>query len=124
MKTAIRRLSLMLAFACLFAALTLSQDKGSAVAGTWNMTSQTANGDLQWVLNIKQQGDTLAGTIKTPEGGEEALKEFSFKDGTLTFKAPYQGEYYDIAVKLADGKLEGTWSGQGDSGRTYGTKAS
>ena len=38
-------------------------------------------------------------------------------------RVPYHGDQYDIDLKLADGKLEGTWAGNGDSGKTKGQRA-
>jgi hypothetical protein len=53
------------------------------------------------------------------------LRQRNFKaDGSkIHLRAPYKGEEYDIDLKLVDGKLVGTWSGNGDSGETKGEKA-
>ncbi len=122
MKRALLRLCALSALTLLAAALWAQQDH-SAVVGTWNMTSETSDGDLNWVLVVKEADGKMTGTIKAPDATEEELKDFSFSDGNVHFQAPYQGAYYDIDLKLTGKKLDGKWSGDGNSGRTYGTKA-
>ena len=55
--------------------------------------------------------------------GESAAKDFKVEGSKIHLRAPYEGEEYDIDLKLVDGKLTGTWSGNGDSGQTKGEKA-
>jgi hypothetical protein len=101
-----------------------AQTDNKALIGTWNMVSVTADGDqVKWTLGIKDGGDgKLVGAMKSEEGEVEA-KDFSVSDGVVKLKAPYQGDYYDIELKYADGKLAGKWMGGGSEGETTGTKA-
>jgi len=98
-------------------------DDSKALVGKWNMVSITPDGEnLKWVLIIKEADGKLAGSLAT-EDGEASTKDFSFAGGVVKFQAPYQGEYYDVELKFADGQLSGTWSNGSDSGKTSGTKA-
>jgi len=116
---------LILAVITLFAAAfaLFGGDDSKLLLGKWNMVSITTDGEsLKWVLIIKEVDGKLAGSLAS-EDGEASTKDFSFADGVVKFQAPYQGEYYDVELKFADGQLAGTWSNGSDSGKTSGTKA-
>ncbi len=116
---------LILAVLALFAAAFALQarDDSKTLLGKWNMVSITPDGEsLKWVLIIKEVDGKLTGALAT-EDGEASTKDFSFADGMVKFQAPYQGEYYEVELKFADGQLNGTWSNGSDSGKTTGTKA-
>ena len=55
---------------------------------------------------------------------ENRLRKTSrYSDGLIKFKAPYGGEEYEIELKVTpENKLEGTYSGGGNSGKTTGIK--
>lgn len=99
----------------------LAQD-AKAVAGTWNMTAETDNDSVKWTLILKESDGKLSAAVGGQSGEEHAVADFTFKDGVLKFKTPYEGEYYDIELKVDGGKLKGTWSGGGNSGAVTGTK--
>jgi hypothetical protein len=105
----------------LLALTALAQDYQSLL-GKWNMTSETDGDPVDWTLVLKDDNGKLAAFLSSTDGDQSA-KNFTYKDGVLKFEAPYQGEYYDIELKVKDGKLEGSWSGGGGSGRTTGVKA-
>ena len=52
------------------------------------------------------------------------VKDFDAAEGRIRFKAPYQGEDYNIDLTMDGDKLVGTWSGNGDSGKTSGERSS
>jgi hypothetical protein len=89
--------------------------------GKWNMTSESSGDPVQWTLILKESGGKLTASVDTGEG-EQPAKDFSYADGIMKFKAPYQDVDYDIELKAIADKLSGTWSGGGDSGKTSGTK--
>ncbi len=90
--------------------------------GKWSMTSDTNGGDsITWSLVLKEVDGKLAAFLAI-EAGEQPAKDATFADGVLKFKAPYEGEDYDITLKLVGDKLDGTWSGNGDSGKTSGVR--
>lgn len=110
---------------CLAAFLAIVSASGQdykALVGKWNMTSETNEDPVKWTLVLKDDGGKLTAVLAT-DGGEQPAKNFTFADGVIKFKAPYHDEYYEIELKATGGKLDGTWSGGGDSGRTSGTKA-
>jgi hypothetical protein len=98
-----------------------SQDHKPLV-GKWNMTSETSGDPVSWILVLKDDSGELKASLAGDEG-EQAVKDLTFQNGVLKFKAPYQGDYYDIELKVTGEKLVGTWSGGGDSGQTSGIKA-
>ena len=109
---------------CLAASLisisSFAQDH-KALIGKWTMVSETNGDPVNWVLVLKDDGGKLEAFLG-PEGAQPA-KDVSYEDGVLKFKAPYEGQDYDIQLKLSGDKLAGTWSGGGDSGKTSGTKS-
>jgi hypothetical protein len=116
---------LILAVLALFAAAFAlrAQDDSKPLLGKWNMVSVTPDGDnVKWVLIIKEVDGKLAGSLAS-EDGETSTKDFSYANGVIKFQAPYQGNFYDVELKLADGQLTGTWSNGDDSGKTMGSKA-
>ena len=98
----------------------LGQDYKPLV-GKWDMTSETNDDPVKWTLVLKETDGKLT-AILASDGGEQPAKDFSYADGVIKFKAPYQGEDYDIELKAVSGKLDGTWSGGGNSGKTSGIK--
>ncbi|HEX4227042.1 MAG TPA: hypothetical protein VHZ07_00110 [Bryobacteraceae bacterium] len=105
------------------AALSLFGQDPKTLIGKWSMTSETNGGDpVNWTLVLKDSDGKLTALLATDQS-EQAAKDFTYAHGVLKFQAPYQGNYYDIELKAIPGnKLEGTWSGGGDSGKTTGTK--
>lgn len=117
----IRRTLAICLLTCLAALALLAQDYKSLL-GKWNMTSETGGDPVNWTLLLKEADGKLAGALAAGDN-EMPAKDFSYVDGVLKFKVPYQGEDYDIELKAAgDGKLKGTWSGGGNSGPTTGAK--
>lgn len=93
------------------------------LTGKWQMDSTTPDGnDVYWTLSITYKDGNYSATLGSSEG-ETAAKEFKVDGSKIHLRAPYQGEEYDVDLKLVDGKLVGTWSGNGDSGETKGEKA-
>jgi hypothetical protein len=90
--------------------------------GNWNMTSESQGDPVKWTLILKETDGKLTGDLAT-EDGKQPAKDLTYADGVLKFKAPYQGADYDIELKATADKLDGTWNGGGDSGKTSGTKS-
>jgi len=120
-KDKLRTLLLLCVCVSLTAITVLAQDY-KPLLGKWAMTSETDGDPVNWTLSLKDADGKLAASLVAGDN-EMPAKEFSYTDGVLKFKVPYQGEDYDIELK-ADGpnKLTGTWSGGGNSGKTTGVK--
>ncbi len=120
-QTAIRR-TLAICLAAFFLAASVFAQDSKALIGKWNMTSESTGDPVKWTLVFREDGGKLAAFLTTDEA-EQPVKDFSYGDGVVKFKAPYQGQDYEIELKLVGDKLDGTWSGGGDSGKTTGTKS-
>jgi hypothetical protein len=95
----------------------------TALAGKWNMVSTTPDGaDVHWTLSITYKDGTYSAMMGSDQG-EDAAKDFKVEGSKIHLWAPYHGEEYDVDLRVMDGKLTGTWSGNGDSGTTKGEKA-
>jgi hypothetical protein len=119
-KKLIQRVALLCLVALLGAFLNAAEDH-SALVGKWNMSSESDNGSVDWVLTIKDVDGKLTGVLVTDQG-ELPAKSFSYTDGVMQFLAPYEGEDYTIKLKQDGEKLVGTWSGSAGEGRTTGTR--
>jgi hypothetical protein len=117
----LRNVVLSLLALVLCAMMAVAQDQKSLV-GKWNMTAETDGEPVNFVLVLKEDDGKLTALL-AGEGGEQPVKDFTYEDGVLKFSAPYDGEYYDIELKVKEGKLDGSWSGGGTTGRTSGVKA-
>jgi hypothetical protein len=95
---------------------------GPDFAGKWKMVSVTPDGGkVDWTLTMKHEGDTWTARI----GGNDAdapAKEVKVDGASLHMKTPYNGDFYDVDVKLDGDTLTGKWSGGSDSGATTGVR--
>lgn len=89
--------------------------------GKWSMTSENSGDPVKWTMTLKEVEGKLVAILNTGEG-EKPGRNVTFADGILKFEAPYEDAYYDIELKGTADKLDGTWDGDGNSGRTFGTK--
>ncbi len=80
-----------------------------AIVGAWNAVASTPDGEMQFVVDIKQTGEGLSGSIMTPDGAINLQKPV-FANNTLTFEVEYMGGTYRIEAALAGDKLTGKWS--------------
>ncbi len=118
--TTLRRATAVCLLTCVAVFSLLAQNYKDLV-GKWDMTSETEGDPVSWTLILKDTDGKLNAALATQEGEQEA-KEFSYQDGVLKFKAPYQDQDYDIELKVTAGKLDGKWIGGGASGRTSGAR--
>ena len=107
--------------ALLLASSLFAQDQ-QALLGKWSMTSETRGDLIRWTLVLKDVGGKLTAFLASGATGQLALG-FTYVDGVLKFKAPYEGRDYDIELHPVGEKLQGSWSGAGDAGKTTGSKA-
>lgn len=93
------------------------------LTGKWNMVSVTPDGDqISWILQVKHENGNYTATVDGEDGSSTA-KDFRVENGKVHFQTTYQDQDYDIDLTIEENRLVGTWSGNGDSGETKGTKA-
>ena len=76
---------------------------------------------VPWRLTLKEQGGKLVGTIGG-EQGDAPLSNLKVEGSKIHFTTPYDGEDYDQDLEMEGTKLVGTWSGNGNSGKTTGER--
>jgi hypothetical protein len=76
--------------------------------GTWKWMQQGRGGaqGREIVLKLKLEGDKVTGTMTGRENEEVAIKEGTFKDGTVTFKVTRTFNDNEF-TQTYTGKLEG-----------------
>jgi hypothetical protein len=98
-----------------------AQQSGS-LAGEWKMVSSTPDGtEVPWTLTIRFKDGGYSASMSTGQG-EEAPRNFKVDGDNVSLGVTYEGDDYDIKLKYSEGKLVGTWSGNGNSGDTKGER--
>jgi len=101
-----------------------SNVEAKALVGSWKMTSATPDGDsISWTLRVNDSDGKLTAFITGVDGTEQPVKNLDIAEGKIRFKVAYQGEDYDINLTMDGDHLVGTWSGNGDSGKTSGVRS-
>jgi hypothetical protein len=100
------RASLVLA-ALLFAVPTFAQ---TTVAGDWELTIQSPTGTRSMPLTLKQEGETVTGLFKGPQGELPVKGTFIGDELKFDFSIPIQGSSIDISMsgKVANETVSGT----------------
>jgi hypothetical protein len=107
---------------CLFAAIALLAMAATDVVGTWDCISTTEDGSQsRWKIKVDESGGRLSGRA-AGERGEYPLRDVSFTQGILTFKITLDMVDYSVKAKVEANKLDGTWSGGGETGSLKGTR--
>jgi hypothetical protein len=95
---------------------------GYPVVGTWECVSTTPDdADLHWTLTVTESDGKLSATA-TGETGDSNLNDVTFDGKVLSFTATLDSGTYTVNVNVAGDKMEGTWSGAGDSGKVTGSR--
>jgi len=110
-----------LAIACVLlltmTCLILGQEKKSkagAISGTWDCLAHlSGEDDIPFTMDLKQEGETVTGTISTHDG-ELEIKTGTFKDNVLDLHLESSDAKYLVNGKLDGGQFKGHWSKDGD----------
>jgi hypothetical protein len=97
------------------AAFASARQDSASVAGSWDITIDSPQGKRTLVLVIKQEGDKLAGTMKSPRG-ERPLDSVTVKGGEITFVMTAQVQGQDMVMTYKGKVDKGTMSGDADFG--------
>lgn len=119
---AARMISAAILMICFLYAGTAVAADGPGLAGKWKMASVTPDGStVDWTLTMKQEGDTWSATVGAGDS-ETPAKEVKVDGASVHMKTPYNGDFYDVDLKLDGDKLAGKWTGSSDSGATTGVR--
>ena len=91
--------------------------KAKDIAGTWEYTVQTDQGDLTGVLNFtKEKKGALSGEVVTDDGTTIPMSKIEIKEGdVLYFEIQPEYDVMQITVNIEGDKFKGVVdTGQGD----------
>jgi hypothetical protein len=86
------------------AAVHAGAQSSPSVAGSWDMTTKSPQGERTGLLVIKQEGDKLAGVMKSPRG-ELPLTSVTLKGSDITLVLTVQFQGSDMVITYT-GKVE------------------
>lgn len=85
----------------------------SPIVGTWNCVAHGGeNGDVPFTLYLAHSSEGYTGTVSAPQGDAD-LTTVTFKDSQLKITIDTGEDDYTLAATLANGKLAGEWSMDG-----------
>lgn len=86
------------------------KSNGSPLVGTWNCVAHgTEDGDLPFTLYLEQSGKGFTGSVSAPQGDTD-LTSVTFNNNHLKITIDTDEHSYLLTATLADGKLTGEWS--------------
>jgi hypothetical protein len=93
------------------------------ITGSWALVANTAQGDLQFTMDAKQDGEKVTGSLSSPRGSVD-MQSGSMKDGRLQFDIDLGGNVYRVEATVAGDKVDGKWGpvGGGEGGTLSGTR--
>jgi hypothetical protein len=87
---------------------TAATPTAGGIAGAWSSVAVTSQGELLFSLDLKQDGETITGTVSS-ELGALPIQAATFKSDTLQFDIDLNGTIYRTNAVLKDDKLSGRW---------------
>jgi hypothetical protein len=97
----------------------------SEAAGTWDCRVTTGAGDNHAaVMVIEENGGKLGGKLNLIDAGEPPMEmqNLTFANGQLSFRVEFQGQSYEVKGKVENGRLDGGYTGGGESGKLTGSR--
>ena len=83
----------------------------TGATGTWKWTAPGPGGDIDFILKIKQDGETVTGSLIGFNGDESPIADGKIQDGKLSFKVTRDFNGNPVTTlytaTLADGELKG-----------------
>lgn len=96
---------------------------GKPIVGSWDCVATPPDGnETHFTIKVKEDGGKLIATATFAEGGEIQLTDPKFEKGTFSFKATIESGTYEVQLKLAGDKLDGTFKGADASGSIKGAR--
>jgi hypothetical protein len=91
-----------------------NKSKSSPIVGTWTCVAHGGeNGDIPFTLYIEHSSKGYTGTVSA-EQGDTDLTSVMFNDDHLKITIDTGDSNYLLTGTLADGKLSGEWSRDGE----------
>ena len=93
---------------CMLSAVALpsAQEKAAGIAGKWELTVSSPHGDVPMSMDLKQDGNKVAGTLTSGQGDRQL--NGTFDEGRLLLEATGGEQAWTITAKLdSDGQLQG-----------------
>ncbi|HKS96228.1 MAG TPA: hypothetical protein VJV74_08845 [Terriglobia bacterium] len=109
-----------------FAAAAEQKSKGGPLTGTWECTSHgggTQEGSTPFTLDLQQDGETVTGSVSSPEGGTD-ITSATFKDNVLEIHLDTPDGLYILKATLKGGELKGSTTHDGNPMGTWEGKKS
>lgn len=116
-----RRISFAVLMACFLLGVVPLAAADKPIVGSWDCAATTGEGEIKVVLTVKEQGGKLTGVLSM-EGDDRDLIDPKFENDVFTFRILLDSVPYDVQVKVAGSKLDGSWKGGGESGQIRGSK--
>jgi hypothetical protein len=86
-----------------------ADDKQGPITGTWTCQAKGGpEGDTPFTLRLQQNGETVTGSVDSPQGGTD-ITSASFKGDTLEIHIDSDDDYM-LVGRLENGSLSGTLS--------------
>jgi hypothetical protein len=86
-----------------------------AALGTWDVVASTPDGPLPSVMTVTKTEGKIKAEIEMG-GMKRLVSDEALEGDVLKLKLQYEGAVYAIQGKIAQGAIEGTWEGGGNSG--------
>lgn len=97
-----------------------AQNDTSPLAGAWDCVAHgTVQGDVPFTMTLKQDKESLTGTIHTADFDLE-ISSGSYKDGVFEVVLNAPDAKYTVKGKVDGNKLSGRWTKEGDDGNQDG----
>lgn len=94
----------------------------SAVAGVWECVAITPDGDeMHITLTVTEADGKLSATL-AGEDADYKVSNLKFDGKVLTFTAARDYQDYTVTLNVDGDKMDGKWSGAGDSGKITATR--
>jgi hypothetical protein len=91
------------------------QKASASIAGKWDMTVETDQGQMQTLLEIKLDGKKVSGTLTGPQGAGPIEGEFA--DNKLTFSMAFDSPNGSMSIAFSATLKDDTFTGTLDFGQ-------
>ena len=113
---------MMSALAIAVLSVTAFAQQSPSVAGKYEGTAKTPNGDVQLTLELKEDAGKISGQVTSPHGSYNIVKA-AMVDGVLTIEAEGKGSKGKMVLRPKEDALVGDFTVDGQAGAVEFKKA-